>query len=249
MPVYHIVLDLEMNPTALCRRDECGGLGWETIEIGAVKIHDGTRRVVDAFSCMVGPEFNSRVEPEITRLTGIKTDQVCGREPFSRALERLLDWIGPEPVRIYSWSNSDLYQVRCECSAKGIPFPHAMEDWTDFQAEFPGYLGLPAKKCINLRKAAAMIGIRMKPGHAHRALYDAEVTAELVLFALTGEYKHYISRSSAASGAGRQTMTYSIGEACGPQLAALLARMKDEKKKEELCDVRTFYGGSEVLVR
>ena len=76
MPTYHIVLDLEMNPVSEFCCCTCNGLKTETIEIGAIKIDARTNQIVDEFSCVVRPQFNHRIEPQITRLTGISTSEV-----------------------------------------------------------------------------------------------------------------------------------------------------------------------------
>ena len=111
-------------------------------------------------------------------------------------------------------------------------YPKELTDWVDFQAEYPKYLGYSKNRCLSLKDAAQLIGTTMSPSCSHRALYDAQVTAKLVLFALSGEYEHYTSRISNAMGVSRRTMTYSIGDACGGKLAALLARMNDSKERE-----------------
>lgn len=249
MHSYYIVLDLEMNPTAEYLRDLCDGLGAETVEIGAVKIDARTKQIVDEFTCLIRPEFNYRMEPRITRLTGITTCDVSAARTFSHGLSRLTDWIGREPVRIYSWSNSDYNQLIRECSAKHIPFPSQLADWTDFQAEYPKYLGYSRNRCLSLKKAAQLIGASVVPGQAHRALYDAQITAQLVQFALTERYRHYTSSICQEPEARNNTMTYSIGDACGGKLAALLTRLNANEESEERAHVRQFHGTAAAFVR
>lgn len=240
MSHYHIVIDLEMNPTAEYLRSQCRGLKHEVIEIGAVKIEDGTNRIVSEFSCLVRPGFNRRVEPKITRLTGITTAEAFRGCEFSQAMERLAAWIGPDPAKIYSWSDTDYYQLSNECRAKGIPFPEAMADWTDYQAEYPKYLGYARSRCLSLKDAAGYIGVGFQGGRAHRALCDARVTASLVLFALTEEYKHCACRIRDENDKTRDTMTYSLADACGGKLTALLERLGREEKKEAAGYGRTY---------
>lgn len=47
MLLYHIIIDLEMNPTSELLRSKCHGLKSETIEVGAIKIDASTNQVVD----------------------------------------------------------------------------------------------------------------------------------------------------------------------------------------------------------
>ena len=231
MSTYYIVLDLEMNPVSECCCT-CNGLKTETIEIGAIKIDAASNQVVDEFSCVVRPQFNPRVEPRITRLTGIRTSEVKSANIFAAALSEFVRWIGCDAATIYSWSPSDYSQLKKECIAKNIVFPDVFLDWIDFQAEYPKYLGYSRNKCFSLKDAANLIGTSIIPGRAHRALYDAQITAKLVLFALTEEYKHYTSRINDVMDRTHSSMTYSIGDACGGKLAALLARMSANEERE-----------------
>ena len=122
-------------------------------------------------------------------------------------------------------------------------------DWIDFQAEYPKYLGYSHNRCFSLKDAANLIGSTIIPSRAHRALYDAQVTAKLVLFALTEEYKHYASRISDIMDRTNSTMTYSIGDACGSKLAALLARMNANEEREVSQYGREFVGTTPAFVR
>lgn len=232
MSAYHIVLDLEMNPVSELNSAVYQGLSNETIEIGAIKINATTNQIVDEYSCVVRPELNHRIEPKITRLTGITTSKVRSAKNFKAVLTDFVRWIGNDSVTIYSWSPSDLSQIKKECAAKHIVFPTELTNWVDFQAEYPKYLGYSTNKCLSLKDAAQLIGTTMSPSRSHRALYDAQITGKLVLFALTGEYEHYTSRINNVMDASRRTMTYSIGDACGNKLAALLARMNDNGERE-----------------
>lgn len=249
MPAYHIVLDLEMNPVSELCWSACNGLKSETIEIGAIKIDAGTNQIVDKFSCVVRPQFNHRVEPKITRLTGISTDEVRSASTFCTALSDFVDWIGHEDAQVYSWSPSDYTQLKKECFAKQIAFPEVFSDWVDFQAEYPKYLGYSRNRCFSLKDAADLIGTTIISSQAHRALYDAQVTANLVLFALTEEYKHYTSRISDMADRANSTMTYSIGDACGSKLAALLARMNTGEEREGSQYGREFVRATPAFVR
>lgn len=249
MPTYHIVLDLEMNPVSEFCYCTCNGLKTETIEIGVIKINARTNQIVDEFSCVVRPQFNHRIEPQITRLTGISTSEVKSTNTFVAALSNFVDWIGHDTAQIYSWSPSDYSQLKKECFAKHIEFPDALLDWIDFQAEYPKYLGYSHNRCFSLKDAANLIGSTIIPSRAHRALYDAQVTAKLVLFALTEEYKHYASRISDIMDRTNSTMTYSIGDACGSKLAALLARMNANEEREVSQYGREFVGTTPAFVR
>ena len=54
---------------------------------------------------------------------------------------------------------------------------------------FPGLMGLSHESLMALHEAANWYGVDMDFKSAHRALYDAEITCELIRGVLTGEYK------------------------------------------------------------
>ena len=59
----------------------------------------------------------------------------------------------------------------------------------DFQPVFPRLMEIRQQKnLMSLHEAAEWYGVDFNTKSAHRALYDAEITAELVQPVLTGEY-------------------------------------------------------------
>ncbi len=231
MPAYHIVIDFEMNPVR--SNADCPALKREIVEFGAVKIDDVTKEVIDMFSSLVAPQFNSRIEPVIKRLTGIRTRDIKGCTHFAEVLGDFLRWVGTEPVRVYSWSISDLFQLREECDAKDVVFPRALTDWVDFQARYSGMLGCSRGNCMSLEKAAIRSGVPIRSESAHRALYDARITAQLLQVAMTGMYQIDCYHVRPAGGVGLHSMKYAIGDACASQLGALLQRLKEGSAEEE----------------
>ena len=194
MYTQHIIIDFEMNPIATGKiRVRNTTLGTEIIEIGAVKVNRDLE-IADRFHCMVQPAYSSTVCPDIVRLTGIKNREIAQACSLAEALTLLSDWIGTEEkTRIYSWSNSDLNQLKKECRAKDIPFPETMQRWLDFQAFFPQLFGLGNRhRKVSLKDAATSYGLTFESKKAHRALYDAEITAELLLPVLDGSYRKQI---------------------------------------------------------
>lgn len=184
----HIILDFEMNPVAKKFEEAKKQLHREIIEIGATKVN-AKGEIIDTFSCFVKPEYSSDVAGYITKLTGIKTTDVYQAVTFAEAIQCFSEWIGSEKTRIYSWSSSDLEQLIRECSYKGVVFPLNMGRWIDFQVLFPKLMEIEQYKSrMSLHEAAEWYGVSFDQKGAHRALYDAMVTAELVIPVLTGEY-------------------------------------------------------------
>lgn len=185
----HIILDFEMNPVPRRRRDIRRNLRSEIIEIGAVRL-DSSFRIVDRFSILVRPDFSEEIAPEITQLTGITTADVSSALSLKEALSVFESWVGSGRCRVYSWSACDWYQLDDECWLKELDFPENLSRWVDFQAVYPRMLGLPAKgQQLALHAAAAQFGISFDRSAAHRALYDAEKTTELLLPFLDGSYR------------------------------------------------------------
>ena len=184
----HIILDFEMNPVAKKYTEARKWLYREIIEIGATKVNS-KGEIIDTFSCFVKPQFSSDVAGYITKLTGIKTTDVYRADSFAEAIQHFSEWIGSKRTRIYSWSNSDLLQIKNECAFKHVPFPLNMNRWMDFQVVYPRLMEIrQCKNLMSLHEAAEWYGVPFDQKGAHCALYDAKVTTELVVPVLTGDY-------------------------------------------------------------
>lgn len=225
MYTQHIIVDLEMNPVDRNFRDAAKLLINETIEIGAVKVNEKFE-IVDKFDCFVNPEYNSHIERRIVKLTGIKTCDVAKALSFKDALSAFESWVGYNyKTRVYSWSDSDLLQIQRECSFKNIDFPKNLKRWMDFQAVYQRLMKLSSgKRRVSLKDAAGAYSILMDKNRVHNGLYDAEVTAELVIPVLNGEFKRQLECMDKYSYRSESTSD-SIGDLCGGILADLLKEM------------------------
>ncbi|MDD6254467.1 MAG: exonuclease domain-containing protein [Eubacteriales bacterium] len=234
MNTVHVVLDFEMNPVSREIKEQNRekkysrhgrNLQSEIIEIGAVKLEDPGCVKTDEFSILVKPEYNDSIEPKIQKLTGICTEDVQDAVGYSEAMREFSDWIGSkEHARIYSWSNSDSNQIRCECEFKDVEFPENMSDWVDFQVMFPRETGLQIKRQMSLEYAAELGGIDFDDESAHRALYDAQKTAELVHMVLTGEYKDKMKNVTGVLRSDVEIGTATMADKLGSKYAELMER-------------------------
>ena len=125
----HIVLDLEFAPVPK-RLRKLLGMSNEIIQIGAVML-DSAYRKIGTFSTLVKPEYITSLHPEITKLTGIREQDLEEAPLLSEALEKFFAWVGQGRIRFYSWSDSDQIQFQAECMVKGFRFPFYR--WSDFQ--------------------------------------------------------------------------------------------------------------------
>lgn len=220
-----VVLDLEMNPVSRAHREVQKRLCRETIEIGAVKLDLTTYKIVDQFKCFVKPEYNDMISPYILQLTGIATSDVCVAPVFKDALSVLERWIGYDvPTEVYSWSLADLKQFQDECVLKQIGLPCNMQKWIDFQALYAQAMGLDGNDTPALHTAAEQFGITME-ARAHSALYDAQITAELLGYILSGEYKSQMCLLQNAALKDSGECACSIGDSCGAALRQFLRQL------------------------
>ena len=183
-----IVIDLEFTNTPRDIRKQ--GLRDEIIEIGAVRLN-AAGETVDTFRCFVNPRLSGSVSRKVSNLTGIRTSDVEDAELLSDALDRFAAWIGEGRTRIVAWSENDRRQIRTECAFKDIQVPAQLSKWLDLQVVYPRLLGVGRQgRRMALRTAADWYGVEVNCEEAHRALYDAMVTAELMRQVMTGEYLH-----------------------------------------------------------
>ena len=166
----HIVVDLEMNPIGKEYKEIRRKLNGEIIEIGAVRLSDKFVQE-DKFQCYVCPEYGL-VKKHITELTGITQEQVSGQRVFAESFKNFVDWIGASETKIYSWSMSDIKQLRKECRLKVPDFDVNWLDmrWVDLQQAFDDRLGL--HNSLALKHALGAMGRRFE-GTQHSALADA----------------------------------------------------------------------------
>lgn len=173
----HVVVDLEMNPIGREFRDIRRVLNDEVIEIGAVRLDDSFIKT-DEFQCYVKPEYGA-IKKHITKLTGITDETVAHEENFGVSFARFMDWIGSEDTTIYSWSMSDMKQLKNECRLKLKSFDtlRFSSRWVDLQKEFDDRLGL--HNSLALSHALGAMDHRFE-GIQHTALADAMNTSAIL---------------------------------------------------------------------
>ena len=173
-----IFVDLEMHP--ILKIYEGPGV-WrqETIEIGAVMLDENLEEI-GSFKEYVKPAFSDKVYGRIRKLTGITAEMLADADNFEAVLMRFCEWCGSSDYIIYSWSDSDIWQIIEECRMKGITcnekLRYMLNHWKDFQPEFSQMLQM--EHVIALDKAVELGGLDFA-GRAHDGLTDARNTANL----------------------------------------------------------------------
>lgn len=175
--MVHIVIDLEMNPIQRSLKEIRRFLQDEVIEFGAVKLDENYRQIGE-FQCYVRPE-HSEITKHITRLTGITNETVADKNTFEVEFHRFFEWIGGWDMKIYSWSASDIKQLKHECSYKLKKFDveRLERQWIDIQKEFDDRIGL--HNSLSLKYAVGAMN-RDFEGTAHTALADAANAAAIL---------------------------------------------------------------------
>ena len=175
--MIHVVIDLEMNPVNKALKDVRKFMTDEVIEIGAVKL-DENYNLVDEFQCYVKPE-HGEITKHITKLTGITQETVADKPTFAVAFENFIGWIDTWDMQLYSWSNSDINQLKDECAYKLPIFDIKRLErlWRDLQKAFDDRIGLHSS--LALKHAIGAMN-RDFEGIQHTALADAANTAAIL---------------------------------------------------------------------
>lgn len=213
----HVVVDLEMNPVSREFREVRRKLNEEVIEIGAVRLDENFRQEAE-FQCYVKPEYGP-IKKHITSLTGITQAMVADKKTYAACFQDFVDWVGEEETKIYSWSMSDIKQLRSECRYKLPDFDIEWlnERWVDLQQEFDDRLGL--HNSLALKHALGAMDHKFE-GTQHTALADAiNTSAILTLMQDDAKFKETMKPVLEIL-QPKDDLSSSIGDLC-PELAKL----------------------------
>ena len=214
----YVVVDLEMNPVARSNREIRRLLNDEIIEIGAVKL-DERYELESEFQCYVKPEYGD-IRQHIAKLTGITNETVQDKDGFVICFQRFMEWVGSDEVAIYSWSMSDLKQLRHECRLKLADFDVENElakRWVDLQKEFDDRLGL--HNSLALKHALGAMDHNFE-GVQHTALADALNTSSILALMQDDEAFREKMKPVLELLRPQEELTTSIGDLC-PELLKL----------------------------
>lgn len=213
----HVVVDLEMNPVSREFREVRRKLNEEVIEIGAVRLDENFQQEAE-FQCYVKPAYGP-IKKHITSLTGITQAMVADKKTYAACFQDFVDWVGKEETKIYSWSMSDIKQLRSECRYKLPDFDIEWlnERWVDLQQEFDDRLGL--HNSLALKHALGAMDHKFE-GTQHTALADAiNTSAILTLMQDDAKFKETMKPVLEIL-QPKDNLSSSIGDLC-PELAKL----------------------------
>ncbi|HDX9609786.1 TPA: exonuclease [Bacillus toyonensis] len=168
-----IVFDIERNFRPYKSEDPS-----EIVDIGAVKIDVSTMKVIGEFSELVKP--SAPLTRHTTKLTGITKKDLIGVEKFPQIIEKFIQFIGEDSIFI-SWGKEDYHFLSHDCTLHGLECP-CMEKDSRFDLQkfvFQAYEEL-FEHTPSLQFAVEQLGLTWE-GKQHRALADAENTANILL--------------------------------------------------------------------
>ena len=139
------------------------------IEIGAVKVTDG--KIVDRFSTFVNPKVP--IPYEIENLTSINDEMVMDAPDIEELLPKFMEF-SKDAVMVAHNADFDMSFIEKNCERQGIPCNKTVLDTVALARAL-----LPALNRFKLDTVAKALNISL--GHHHRAVDDAECTAEIFI--------------------------------------------------------------------
>ena len=139
------------------------------IEIAIVLV-DGNQ-IVDSFSTMVNPGIS--IPPFISRLTGITNEMVSSAPPFHEVARKIVEWTRNRSLVAHNVS-FDYRILREEFNRLGYDFQSDTLCTARLSKHF-----FPSLEKFNLKDLSGDLGIHLED--SHRALDDAQATAEIML--------------------------------------------------------------------
>lgn len=116
----YIVLDMEWNQPFNMKRvvKKTVTLRGEIIQIGAVKL-DEDYQILDTFKIMVLPKYYTKMNKEVSKLTGITTEDLQYGFPFPIAFKHFKKWCG-EKFCFLTWGEEDVAMLRSNMILHGM---------------------------------------------------------------------------------------------------------------------------------
>ncbi len=180
--MYYIVFDLEFNQdisSPFFTDKDSYRCPFEIIQIGAIKI-DSSLNTVATFNRYVTPTIYPHVNPFITELTGITTEQLLLEASFPNIFDNFIEFIedDEDDCVFCTWGMSDMKELFRNVTYHQLDINRLPKLFINLQPYVSTHVGLSHSKLLNLKTAVESLQISM-PYPFHNALYDAYYTAEL----------------------------------------------------------------------
>lgn len=179
--MYFIIFDLEFNQDVSSLENfdldkERPHYPFEIIQIGAIKL-DLEFNTADIFSHYIKPTFYKRINPFITELTGITTEQLQTEEPFPEIYKTFTEFIEGDSV-FCIWGMSDITGLFKNVEYHQLNKRLLPKKFINLQPYVSINLNLSRKKLLGLRHAVEILNIPITYPF-HNALHDAFYTGEI----------------------------------------------------------------------
>ncbi|MHC1723806.1 MAG: exonuclease domain-containing protein [Aminipila sp.] len=177
--MYYIVFDLEFNQDFSSSQscEKRAKAPFEIVQIAAIKL-DSDLNTIATFNRYVKPTIYSQVNPFITDLTGITTEQLLSEEPFPKVFNDYINFIGQTDCVFCVWGMSDMKELYRNVEYHKLDKNFLPERYINIQSYLSLHLGFSKTKLLKLQTAVESLKIPI-PYKFHNALYDAYYTAEI----------------------------------------------------------------------
>lgn len=174
----YIVFDLEFNQDFSPGGDrKIRRSCFEIIQIGAVKL-DQNFNTIETFQRYVKPTIYPEVNPFITELTGITTEQLISEETFSPVFHAFLEFAGGSDTIFCIWGMADLKELYRNIEYHKLDKNLLSKSYINLQPYASLHFKLSQKNLMKLKTTAELLGIPLVY-QFHNALSDALYTAEI----------------------------------------------------------------------
>ncbi len=178
--MYYIVFDLELNQDFSSPQNKypnSASAPFEIIQIGAVKL-DRDFNTVNTFDRYIKPVFYEKINPFITGLTGITTEQLKTEETFPEVYRQFTDFTGGTDSIFCVWGSSDVKELFRNAGNHGLSTRLLSKKYINIQPDTSLYFNFPVKNLLKLEHAVQALNIPIDYTF-HNAFHDAYYTAEI----------------------------------------------------------------------
>lgn len=175
-----IIFDLEFNQDVSSLQNfdrKRSPYPFEIIQIGAIKL-DLEFNTVGTFNRYVKPTFYTRINPFVTELTGITTEQLLTEEPFPEIYKAYTTFINESDSIFCTWGMSDITELFRNVEDHQLSPRFLPKRVINLQPYVSMHFNLSQKNLLRLQHAVELLHIPITYAF-HNALHDAFYTAEI----------------------------------------------------------------------
>ena len=189
--IDYIVMDFVWNQNPYGKSHCHTDLTFEIIEIGAVRVSDDRKTIVDSFQQVIKPRVFKKLHYKIQEITHFTEEELNDGKDFRKVIRDFLEWCGDDYI-FCTWGSMDLTELQKNMKhynlERVLDFPLF---YVDLQKMFSlRYDDGHMKR--NLTSAVEYLNIQ-EEHEFHRALSDAYYTARILQSMDYDKYKDRLS--------------------------------------------------------